>query len=80
MRNIADRAIRVGHIGAEANISITGNVMTAAGDTDGQLIKCDSAADGARIFIDDNYWSGRDVAAAIDGSMGVTDENPRENP
>lgn len=80
MRNIADRAIRFGHIGADANISITGNVMTAAGDTDGQLIKCDSAADGARIFIDDNYWSGRDVAAAIDGSMGVTDENPRENP
>lgn len=80
MTNIADRAIRFGHIGADANISITGNVMTAAGDTDGQLIKCDSAADGARIFIDDNYWSGRDVAAAIDGSMGITDENPRENP
>ena len=78
INNGNDRAIRFGNIATDADISITGNIMTNTGDTDGQLIKGGTIADGAKIYLNDNYWSGKSTATAIDSGLGATDYNPRQ--
>lgn len=52
--------------------------MTNTGDTDGQLIKGGTIADGAKIYLNDNYWSGKSTTTAIDSGLGATDYNPRQ--
>ncbi len=74
--NGADRAIRFGELLDNSSITVNGNKMINTGDAEGQLIKANSVGTGTTVNLDGNYWSGRDLSAAIDISLGATDNSP----
>lgn len=72
----ADRAIRFGELSDNSSITVNGNKMINTGDAEGQLIKAQSVGTGTTVNLDGNYWSGRELSAAIDISLGATDNSP----
>ena len=61
--NIGDRIIRFNNVGADTQITIKGNTATNSGDSNGQVIKATSLADGIKYDISGNNWGiGKTVA------------------
>ena len=61
--NIGDRIIRFNNVGADTQITIKGNTATNSGDSNGQVIKATSLADGIKYDISGNNWgTGKTVA------------------
>ena len=61
--NIGDRIIRFNNVGADTQITIKNNTATNSGDTDGEVIKATSLADGITYDISGNHWGeGKTVA------------------
>lgn len=60
---IGDRIIRFGNIAADTQLTITGNTATESGDTDGQVMKADSLADGITYDIRGNSWGDGKIVA-----------------
>ena len=54
--NIGDRIIRFNNVGADTQITIKGNTATNSGDSNGQVIKATSLADGIKYDISHNNW------------------------
>lgn len=65
-KNIADRVIRFNEVGADSNITIQGNVATNSGDSDGEVMKATSIAEGVTTSISGNNWG--------DGKVVVNDK------
>ena len=62
-KNIGDRIIRFGDVGADTQITIQNNTATYSGDKNGQVIKAESLAEGITYNISDNNWGeGKTVA------------------
>ena len=59
--NIGDRIIRFNNVGADTQITIKNNTATNSGDSDGQVIKATSLADGIKYDISHNNWGGKTV-------------------
>lgn len=59
---IGDRVIRFGDIGADTQITITGNIATNSGDSEGEVMKASTLASGITYDIHDNDWGGGTVA------------------
>ena len=55
-RNIGDRIIRFGDVGADTQITIQNNTATNSGDTSGEVIKAKSLAVGITYNISGNSW------------------------
>ena len=55
-KNIGDRIIRFGNVGADTQITIQNNTATNSGDTSGEVIKAQSLADGITYNISGNNW------------------------
>ena len=55
-KNIGDRIIRFGNVGADTSITITYNTATNSGDESDEVIKITSLAQGATCDIHDNSW------------------------
>ena len=55
-KNIGDRIIRFGNVGADTQITIQNNIATDSGDSDGQVIKANSLANGITYNISGNNW------------------------
>ena len=61
--NIGDRIIRFGDVGADTQITIRNNVATNSGDSNGEVIKAQSLAEGVTYSIGGNNWgAGKTVA------------------
>lgn len=61
--NIGDRIIRFGNVGADTQITIMNNSATNSGDSNGEVIKAQSLAEGVAYNISGNNWgAGRKVA------------------
>ena len=60
-----DRAIRFGKLSADYDIAINNNVMINSGDDDNQLIKADSDPAAEKVSLEHNYWSGKELATAV---------------
>ncbi len=60
---IGDRIIRFGHIGADTQITITGNTATDSGDGDNEVMKAASLAAGITYNISGNNWGEGKVVA-----------------
>ncbi len=78
IENSEDRAIRLNAVSAEAKISINNNIMVNSGESDGQLIKAETVADGAVINLDNNYWGGKSLLTVVAGltaptAVGITE-------
>ena len=62
-KNIGDRIIRFGNVGADTQITITHNTATNSGDKQNEVIKATSLAEGVNYNIHDNSWgTGKKVA------------------
>lgn len=59
---IGDRVIRFGDIGADTQITITGNIATNSGDSVGEVMKASTLASGITYDIHDNDWGEGTVA------------------
>ena len=53
---IGDRIIRFGNVGADTQITIQNNTATESGDSDGEVIRAVSLADGITYNISGNNW------------------------
>ena len=53
---IGDRIIRFGSVDADTQITIKNNTATASGDSDGEVIKAQSLAQGVTYDISNNSW------------------------
>lgn len=54
--DIGDRIIRFGNVGADTQITIQNNTATESGDSDGEVIRAVSLADGITYNISGNNW------------------------
>ena len=64
-KNIGDRIIRFNNVGADTQITIAHNAAVDSGDSDGQVIKATSLAEGITYDIHNNSWGeGKTVANA----------------
>ena len=54
--DIGDRIIRFNNVGAGTQITITHNTATNSGDSENQVIKATSLAEGVKYNIHDNSW------------------------
>ncbi len=70
IENAGDRAIRIDKV-ENAEIAINNNVMVNCGDDEGQLFKVTTMGQG-KINLENNYWDGKDIAAAVNTNGGVT--------
>ena len=62
-KNIGDRIIRFGDVGADTQITIQNNTATNSGDSSCQVIKAQSLANGVTYNISSNHWGeGKTVA------------------
>ena len=59
---IGDRVIRFGDIGADTQITITSNIATNSGDSNGEVMKASTLASGITYDIHDNDWGEGTVA------------------
>lgn len=64
-KNVADRVIRFGDVGTDANIAINNNIMVDCGDEDGEMIKATSLNSSADVDLESNYWDGKDASTAV---------------
>ena len=62
-KNIGDRIIRFGDVGADTQITIQNNTATDSGDTSGQVIKAQSLAEGVTYNISGNHWGEGKIVA-----------------
>ncbi len=81
IKNTGDRAIRFATIGADAEITITGNTMLNASDDEGELCKA-AVTQGATVNIRSNYWGAKDGLTPVkgminDGGDNILDSKPR---
>ena len=62
-KNITDRIIRFGSVGADTQITIKNNTATNSGDSSGEVMKAQSLAAGVTYDISGNNWGeGKTVA------------------
>ena len=67
-----DRAIRFGTVNSDANVKVNNNVIVNSGDESGQLFKANKVMTGGSVNLDNNYWSGKTAATAVNPNGGVT--------
>ena len=67
-----DRAIRFGTVNSDANVKVNNNVIVNSGDESGQLFKANKVMTGGSVNLDNNYWSGKPAATAVNPNGGVT--------
>ena len=67
-----DRAIRFGTVNSDANVKVNNNVIVNSGDESGQLFKANEVKSGGSVNLDNNYWSGKPAATAVNTYGGVT--------
>ena len=67
-----DRAIRFGTVNSDANVKVNNNVIVNSGDESGQLFKANKVETGGSVNLDNNYWSGKPAATAVNTYGGVT--------
>ena len=67
-----DRAIRFGTVNSDANVKVNNNVIVNSGDESGQLFKANEVKPGGSVNLDNNYWSGKTAATAVNPNGGVT--------
>ena len=67
-----DRAIRFGTVNGDANVKVNNNVIVNSGDESGQLFKANEVKSGGSVNLDNNYWSGKPAATAVNTYGGVT--------
>ena len=67
-----DRAIRFGTVNGDANVKVNNNVIVNSGDESGQLFKANEVMTGGSVNLDNNYWSGKPAATAVNPNGGVT--------
>lgn len=70
--NCGDRAIRFGTVNSDANVKVNNNVIVNSGDESGQLFKANEVKPGGSVNLDNNYWSGKTAATAVNPNGGVT--------
>ena len=71
--NCGDRAIRFGTVNGDANVKVNNNVIVnSTGDESGQLFKANEVKTGGSVNLDNNYWSGKPAATAVNTYGGVT--------
>lgn len=70
--NCGDRAIRFGTVNGDANVKVNNNVIVNSGDESGQLFKANEVKSGGSVNLDNNYWSGKPAATAVNTYGGVT--------
>ena len=67
-----DRAIRFGTVNSDANVKVNNNVIVNSGDESGQLFKANKVMTGGSVNLDNNYWSDKPAATAVNPNGGVT--------
>ena len=67
-----DRAIRFGTVNSDANVKVNNNVIVNSTGRDGELFKADKVKPGGSVNLDNNYWSGKTAATAVNPNGGVT--------
>ena len=73
INNCGDRAIRFGTVNDDANVKVNNNVIVnSTGDESGQLFKANEVKTGGSVNLDNNYWSGKPAATAVNTNGGVT--------
>ena len=73
INNCGDRAIRFGTVNDDANVKVNNNVIVnSTGDESGQLFKANEVKPGGSVNLDNNYWSGKPAATAVNTNGGVT--------
>ena len=72
LSNVGDRAIRFNNVSATGDITINNNIMVKCGDSNGQLIKATSCAEGSSVNLESNYWDGKGVTTAVAGLTAPT--------
>ena len=72
INNCGDRAIRFGTVNSDANVKVNNNVIVNSGDESGQLFKANGVETGGSVNLDNNYWSGKPAATAVNTNGGVT--------
>ena len=71
--NCGDRAIRFGTVNSDANVKVNNNVIVnSTGRDGGQLFKANGVQTGGSVNLDNNYWSGKTAATAVNTNGGVT--------
>ena len=70
--NCGDRAIRFGTVNSDANVKVNNNVIVNSGDESGQLFKANKVMTGGSVNLDNNYWSDKPAATAVNPNGGVT--------
>lgn len=70
--NCGDRAIRFGTVNSDANVKVNNNVIVNSGDESGQLFKANKVMTGGSVSLDNNYWSDKPAATAVNPNGGVT--------
>ena len=71
--NCGDRAIRFGTVNSDANVKVNNNVIVnSTGRDGGQLFKANGVQTGGSVNLDNNYWSGKTAATAVNPNGGVT--------
>ena len=73
INNCGDRAIRFGTVNDDANVKVNNNVIVnSVGRDGGQLFKANGVEPGGSVNLDNNYWSGKPAATAVNTNGGVT--------
>ena len=70
IKDTNDRAIRLGTFNTGASLIVENNVMVNAKDENGEMFKAEGKPD--TISLDNNYWSGKAAATAVNPNGGVT--------
>ena len=72
INNCGDRAIRFGTVNSDANVKVNNNVIVNSTGREGQLFKANEVKTGGSVNLDNNYWSGKPAATAVNTYGGVT--------
>ncbi len=72
INNCGDRAIRFGTVNGDANVKVNNNVIVNSTGRDGELFKANEVKPGGSVNLDNNYWSGKTAATAVNTNGGVT--------
>ena len=72
INNCGDRAIRFGTVNSDANVKVNNNVIVNSTGREGQLFKANGVETGGSVNLDNNYWSGKTAATAVNTNGGVT--------
>lgn len=72
INNCGDRAIRFDTVNGDANVKVNNNVIVNSTGRDGELFKANEVKPGGSVNLDNNYWSGKTAATAVNPNGGVT--------